>query len=452
MNQSHKNTNLKNPEASLFGKLAVGLESSLVDPFEYTVEFETEYGELGTALQDYLDNSLSCTGIKPENVSRDISLDVIEEHRHTSADEEERDIYFYHTDHLVSSSWITYTDGSVTQHMQNLPFGEPFIDQRATSYDIRYIPIAIGITGKEMDTEIKQKNRLAKRSEENLFFCADSPNTIKINYWMRQTGYQFPIAIGIGARYNSDISVWLSVDPMSDEYPSTSPYSYVEGNPIMFIDPTGMFKDSTSAMSSQQKAINSLGENRVGDLYNRGTEENPDYAYPVFRDGENKYIQIDENGNEYNYTSDAVIGSRTDEAIYDRANLASEKLYKNNEIVKGIWNDYILYDNRWLWCESQETYEKRRDNYSNPKGGVATPRGFPQTYKYMQKVVQLGGANNVGIGVGITGVEKLITKSSKFGPISIIGSFIVGQWDAYINMTKRMEQHDEMVDFNRKQQ
>jgi len=47
-----------------------------------------------------------------------------------------------------------------------------------------------------------------------------------------------------GARYyNSDISVWLSVDPLSDEYPSTSPYSYVEGNPIMFNDPTGMFKD-----------------------------------------------------------------------------------------------------------------------------------------------------------------------------------------------------------------
>ncbi len=95
---------------------------------------------------------------------------------------QERDIYL--SDHLGSSSWITYTDGSVTQHMQNLPFGEPFIDQRATSYDIRY-----KFTGKEMDSE---------------------------------TGYQY-----FGARYYSPkISVWLSVDPMSNKYASLSPYIY----------------------------------------------------------------------------------------------------------------------------------------------------------------------------------------------------------------------------------
>ena len=46
-----------------------------------------------------------------------------------------------------------------------------------------------------------------------------------------------------GARYyNSDLSIWLSVDPMSDMYPSTSPFAYVENNPIMFVDPNGMFK------------------------------------------------------------------------------------------------------------------------------------------------------------------------------------------------------------------
>ena len=47
-----------------------------------------------------------------------------------------------------------------------------------------------------------------------------------------------------GARYYaSDLSVWLSVDPLSDEYPSTSPYMYVAGNPVKYIDPTGMNLD-----------------------------------------------------------------------------------------------------------------------------------------------------------------------------------------------------------------
>gem|GEM_PF-6986276 len=43
-----------------------------------------------------------------------------------------------------------------------------------------------------------------------------------------------------GARfYTSDLGVWLSVDPLSDKYPSLSPYAYVANNPILFVDPDG---------------------------------------------------------------------------------------------------------------------------------------------------------------------------------------------------------------------
>ena len=55
-----------------------------------------------------------------------------------------------------------------------------------------------------------------------------------------KTDYTFPIAIGIGARYyDSDLSVWLSVDPMADKYPSLSPYAYVANNPVILVDPDG---------------------------------------------------------------------------------------------------------------------------------------------------------------------------------------------------------------------
>ena len=47
-----------------------------------------------------------------------------------------------------------------------------------------------------------------------------------------------------GSRYySSDLSIWLSVDPMSDKYPSTSPYAYCRNNPIVLYDPNGMFDD-----------------------------------------------------------------------------------------------------------------------------------------------------------------------------------------------------------------
>ena len=43
-----------------------------------------------------------------------------------------------------------------------------------------------------------------------------------------------------GARYySSDLSIWLSVDPMSDKYPSLSPYVYCANNPVKLVDPNG---------------------------------------------------------------------------------------------------------------------------------------------------------------------------------------------------------------------
>ena len=43
-----------------------------------------------------------------------------------------------------------------------------------------------------------------------------------------------------GARYySSDLSIWLSVDPMSDKYPSFSPYVYCADNPVKLVDPNG---------------------------------------------------------------------------------------------------------------------------------------------------------------------------------------------------------------------
>jgi RHS repeat-associated protein len=43
-----------------------------------------------------------------------------------------------------------------------------------------------------------------------------------------------------GSRYySSDLSIWLSVDPMSAKYPSLSPYTYCADNPVKLVDPDG---------------------------------------------------------------------------------------------------------------------------------------------------------------------------------------------------------------------
>ena len=39
--------------------------------------------------------------------------------------------------------------------------------------------------------------------------------------------------------YDCGLSIWLSVDPMSDKYPSLSSYNYCANNPVILVDPDG---------------------------------------------------------------------------------------------------------------------------------------------------------------------------------------------------------------------
>ncbi len=132
----------------------------------------------------------------------------------------EQDQYFYHADHLGSSSWITDASGNVNQHLAYMPYGEQFIDERNTdNHDIRF-----KFTGKERDTEIKPLG-------------ADSPNTTENKLFMRQTGLDY-----FGARYySSGLSVWLSVDPLASRFTNVSAYIYCVANPIKFTDEDGLW-------------------------------------------------------------------------------------------------------------------------------------------------------------------------------------------------------------------
>ncbi|MBO2526522.1 MAG: hypothetical protein CW341_12680 [Bacteroidetes bacterium] len=139
------------------------------------------------------------------------------------------DCCWYHPDHLGSASWVTDNNGEVVQYLYYLPWGEDFYNMRRNGYaGSRYT-----FSAKEKDTE---------------------------------TGYSY-----FGSRYySSDLSIWLSVDPMSDKYPSLSPYVYCANNPIKLVDPNGetfVGVDGESVEVHQGKDGNiSVGENASEDL------------------------------------------------------------------------------------------------------------------------------------------------------------------------------------------
>ena len=108
------------------------------------------------------------------------------------------DIFFYHSDHLGSTSYITDRDANITQFDAYLPYGELLVDEHNSSEDMPY-----KFNGKELDEE---------------------------------TGLYY-----YGARYmDPKISMWLGVDPLREKYPSVTGYCYTMDNPIGLMDPTGM--------------------------------------------------------------------------------------------------------------------------------------------------------------------------------------------------------------------
>jgi RHS repeat-associated protein len=139
----------------------------------------------------------NCTGFDSANTFYGKGLACIK--KLAEQDENESDLYFYHSDHIGSSSFITDASGIASQHLQYLPFGELFVEQRSTAN--YYTPYKF--SGKEKDEE---------------------------------TSYSY-----FGARYYlSDISIWASVDPMAEDAPGWTPYRYCFQNPIRLIDPDGM--------------------------------------------------------------------------------------------------------------------------------------------------------------------------------------------------------------------
>ena len=58
----------------------------------------------------------------------------------------DKGIFYYHSDHLGSASWITDDQGQAVQYMHYMPFGESWENQKAATYNERY-----KFTGKERD-------------------------------------------------------------------------------------------------------------------------------------------------------------------------------------------------------------------------------------------------------------------------------------------------------------
>jgi len=120
----------------------------------------------------------------------------------------EPDVFYYHPDHLGTTSYVTDLTGQVYQHLEYFPFGETWVEEVSNRWRVPYL-----FTAKELD---------------------------------RETGLYY-----FGARYyDPRTSVWQSVDPIVGDYlnglvggfyePSTlNLYGYARNNPVILQDADG---------------------------------------------------------------------------------------------------------------------------------------------------------------------------------------------------------------------
>ena len=70
--------------------------------------------------------------------------------------------------------------------------------------------------------------------------------------------------------YNSDLSIWLSVDPLSDKYPNLSPYTYCANNPVRMVDEDG--RDFSTHTDDDGNVIAVYDDGNLG-IYKHSNEE-----------------------------------------------------------------------------------------------------------------------------------------------------------------------------------
>ena len=197
----------------------------------YTI-FEVPYN--GTDNNDYVDGQgFCCDDGSPEAAqARALAL----ENNFQDPDAYEKLQFYYHPDHLGSSSYITNLDGEVVQHIEYVPFGEVFIEERNSIWNTPYL-----FNAKEFDEE---------------------------------TGLYY-----YGARYyDPHLSLWMSTDALKEKVPNVSSYAYTENNPITYVDPDGNFRWKWLAQWSR-KWHNLWHKNKASEIMENKNAKNPYFRY-----------------------------------------------------------------------------------------------------------------------------------------------------------------------------
>jgi len=239
-----------------------------------------------------------------------------------------------------------------------------------------------------------------------------------------ETGFDY-----FGARYyDSDLSVWLSVDPLASKYPGITPYNYCFNNPIMFRDLWGLEGEPTIAKIRKVKSDRE-GQNKFR-FRNKTTGEN---GYIYTPEGmETKEVKENMNNKKYNnfeiYTYDKKRNLINEEKYDSNGDIALKKggdLAVFEIIEQGYPKAYYEHKNDGDWYLDHEHFTQYKYHESDntkywillslsliDRGTITSPysakemindENFENAYmEAIKKYEQNGEANGIFIKISIT--------------------------------------------------
>jgi RHS repeat-associated protein len=381
-------------------RIGGGMNQALLHPLLDTLtplSKPADYNVIQEELQIMLSRQVACTGMDPSYVLMESAFHSVAQS--TQMADPEDNWYIYHSDHLGSSAFLTDASGTPTQHLQYLPFGESFIEQRSvTEYYTSYT-----FSAKERDLE---------------------------------TGYSY-----FGARYyDAGLSVWLSVDPMAFLYPDQSPYSYVGNRPIMVTDPNGMWEQDGDGNWIAQKGDNAWSlAKHAGISFDEAKQLMKDQGFKFSNNDEHVHVEIGDvvkiptKTNNNNKSSTQGMPPIND--------------HLTGDIITHDGKDYMLYDQRWLELLPESHYYIQ---YTDPldisiEGGTyRVSRQQIAINDYHHKVGVNGGIP-LGSAGGVIGliIDRVI--DGKITPLALTAGFLKGYFNAIRQVDQRNREHDRNV-------